>query len=271
MAHPLEWGRAKEKPPAPNANSGSAPPVPKKLGKLGSFLMDFKAILADKYEKLTLLIKLFVYGGIIAGFMGGILYASGQVTAEMPFLWLSIILGALLVIVRKDLTFNLKFFLLQKLRRNPRVVYHIDGSKVITRMVLSYNPPTSTIKMGGKPPLEIEVTPDALLTDSSYSVPAGVHIGSEKNLKNLYKEAGDYFTAKQVDLMIKDAEQLGELKSTEKLDNLLKIAYIVAGAAVVGVVFSILTWSAVGDLTAAWQSVAPLLRQIPEVLKNRLV
>lgn len=247
------------------------PTVPEtKRGRLSNALDGFKQIISDKVARLILLAQLGLVLLVLTFLVAGAWHLAGNVLVEMPFFWLSMVLMLVLVLVRKDIMFNVMFFVLKTLKRNPRIVYHVDGSKVLTRYAVSYNPATSSFKLAGKPALEVEVTPDALLTDGSYSTPAGLHVGGERSLRSLFTEAGDYFTAKQVDLMVKDAEQLGELKSTEKLDNLIKIGYIVAGAAILGVIVSVLTWSSVGELTASFDKVYPMLAQVPELLKNTL-
>lgn len=244
-----------------------APPSVKKKGKLE----EIGEALADKQRRFMLIVKV-IFVALLGGtFFGGALSLAGSSVVDAPFFWFAIIEGGILLAMKKDIGFNIKYYALKLLKRNPRVIYHVDGSKVITRYAVSYNPPTSSFKTSGKPAVEVEVTPDALLTDGNFGLPAGLHIGTERQLKNLFEEAGDYFTAKQVDLMIKDAEQLGELKSTEKLDKLVQIGYIVAGATVIGVVFSILSWSTIGEMQAAFNSIYPMLTQIPQLLKNTLV
>jgi len=257
--------------PAPAPARALDNPLPKPVkepGRLKRFTSHFKETMADKFEQTAIVAQLLVAALIVAAFMGGVIHLSGAVLVEQPFFWLAFVFGALLLVMRKDVGFNLKYFVLNKLKRNPRIIYHVDGSKVLSRMVVGYTPSVSSFKIGGKPPLEVEVTPDGLLTDNNYSMPCGIHVGGERSLRNLFAQASDYFTAKQVDLMIKDAEQLGELKSTEKLDKLIMIGYIVAGAAVVGVVVSILSWAAIGDLTTAWAAVAPRLDSIATMLSS---
>jgi hypothetical protein len=70
--------------------------------------------------------------------------------------------------------------------------------------------------------------------------------------------------------MVKNAEQLGELKSTEKLDKLLFVGYIIAGAAVVGVIVSLLSWTTIGDLKKSFDALLPLLQGIPQLVQNTL-
>lgn len=267
LAHPAEYKKEQGSMDIPKRIvEVGVPPVPKKKGKLEGI----GEALNDKTTRFMLLVKVVMVALLGGTFFGGAFSLAGSNILELPFLWFAIVEGLILLAMKKDIGFNVKFHALKLLKRNPRVIYHIDGSKVITRLAVSYNPPTSSFKTGGKPSVDVEVTPDALLTDDSFGLPAGIHIGTERQLKNLFEEAGDYFTAKQVDLMVKDAEQLGELKSTEKLDKLVQIGYLVVGASAITVIVCLLTWSTVGEIQASFNAMIPILQQIPTLLQNTL-
>ena len=216
--------------------------------------------------------RLVAVGATTAGLaIGGIIAMAMVPAIGVPFLPLSMLLGIALLVVRKDLPFNLKFLALKLAKKNPRIIYHIDNSKTITRLVEVYNPQLNELILGrGKRAPVIDWTPESQLIDGARTVASGIHVGSERTLRDIFKEAGDLWTAKTVDIMLKDAEQLGELKSTEKLDKLVQIGYIVAIAAVIGAIVSVLTLTSVGELVERIDVMIPMLKNIPALLTSSL-
>ena len=216
--------------------------------------------------------RLVALGAAVAGLLaGGVIAMAVVPEIGVPFLPLVILMGFILLIMRKDIPFNLKFLALKLAKKNPRVIYNIDNCKTITRVVEGYNPQLNTVNIGrGKRAPVIDWVADSQLIDGALMVASGIHVGGEKVLRDIFKEAGDLWAAKTVDMMIKDAEQLGELKSTEKLDKLVQIGYIVALAAVIGTVVSVLTLTSVGELVERIDVIIPMLQNIPALVANSL-
>lgn len=256
--------------PAAPANNGSTPPQ----GKLNLFLARAKIELNDKYEKIVIVGQLLVLSLAFAALMAGffILHTQQTPLSELPFFGLAVVLLVIIFIMRKDLGFNIAFHVLKLMKKNPRIIYHVDGSKAVSRLVVGYDPKKGIIVLGrGAKATEIDITPDAVLYDADRNVPGGVHVGAERALLNLFKSAGDYWTAKQVDIMLKDAEQLGELRSNERINKMLNILYIVAGAAVISVLVGVITWTSVGQLNTSISILSSQLQGIPELVKNTLL
>jgi hypothetical protein len=187
----------------------------------------------------------------------------------MPFLPITSLLAFVLFALRKDIPFNLKLLAYKFGKKNPRVIYHADSSKSIQRMIVPFNDREGTAQL--RSDMKVELTPKALLVDSQRNIMSAIHVGAEKTIRDLFETASDFFTAKQVDLMLKDAEQLGELRSTEKLDKIVKYALIALVIVAIGAGASVMTLMSMGELTQQIDKLIPLLQGIPEIVKNSLV
>jgi len=186
----------------------------------------------------------------------------------MPFLPLTMLIAAVVFIMRKDLVFNIKLLALKIAKRNPVVTYQVSTNKNIVRGVDTFNEKSGQILHGSKAQqIKVDWSPEGQLIDGSHHLPACIHVGADTQIKNLFSSAADTLGAKQIGIMLKDAEQLGELKATEKIDKLVQYAVIALVVVGIGTAVTVMNMVSIGELT---ETLTPLMKAASVTVKNKL-